>query len=154
MGTHSSQKPWKIDFFRFRIYLREKYQVKHAYYYIGYMQDENRSLYAKIQEAGFILLFRKHSIKMVGQKKGNVDSDIIFDIMKKLIRKDVFDGVVLISGDGDFRMLVDFLIEEKRFKSMLFPNKKYASSLYRKLSPQYYNNLDKTDIRKKIGIQK
>jgi hypothetical protein len=85
MGTLSSEKPWKINPFRFRIYLKEKYKVEKAYYYyIGYMKSENQTLYEKLQEAGFILVFRKHNSAMEGKKKGNVDSDIIFNVMKKL----------------------------------------------------------------------
>ena len=42
------------------------------------------------------------------KKKGNVDSDIIFNIMKKLYSKEDFDKIILVSGDGDYRMLVDF----------------------------------------------
>jgi len=151
MGTNSADCPWKIDFLRFRIYLKEKYKVKKAYYYIGFMQDENRSLYEKIQESGFILLFRKHNLAMLGKKKGNVDSDIIFDVMKKLYKKEDFSKIILVSGDGDFRLLVDFLIEEGRFEKILFPNWKFASSLYKKMSHKYFVNLDKKSIRKKIS---
>ena len=47
-------------------------------------------------------------------------------------------------------MLVDFLIEEKRFEKILFPNKKFASSLYKSIGAEYFDNLDKSDIREKI----
>lgn len=47
------------------------------------------------------------------------DSDIIFHVMKKLYKKDNFNKVVLVSGDGDYRMLVDFLIAENRFEKIL-----------------------------------
>ena len=53
---------------------------------------------------------------MKGEKKGNVDADIIFDIMKRIHRREPFDKIVLVSGDGDYRMLVDFLIEEGRLE--------------------------------------
>ena len=39
--------------------------------------------------------------------------------MKKLYKKDNFNKVVLVSGDGDYRMLVDFLIAENRFEKIL-----------------------------------
>lgn len=149
MGTHSAPTPWKIDFFRLRRYLKEKYTVEKAYYYIGYMLDEHSNLYTTIQEAGFILRFRKHNSAMQSLKKGNVDSDIIFDIMKKLYKKEVFNKILLVSGDGDFRMVMNFLLEENRLKKILFPNQKYASSLYNKISPEYFDNLDTSNIRKK-----
>ncbi len=48
-------------------------------------------------------------------------------------------------------MLVDFLIEEDKFEKILFPNKKYASSLYKKLGRKYFAHLEDTDIKKKIS---
>jgi uncharacterized LabA/DUF88 family protein len=78
---------------------------------------------------------------MSGKKKGNVDSDIIFAIMMKLYNKEKFDKIVLVSGDGDYKMLVDFLIKEERFKKILFPNKEFASSLYKKITRVYYDYL-------------
>lgn len=29
-------------------------------------------------------MFREHSLEMAGHKKGNVDTDIVFEIMRKL----------------------------------------------------------------------
>lgn len=78
---------------------------------------------------------------MLGKKKGNVDTDIVFTIMKKLYRKEIFDKIVLVSGDGDYSMLVDFLIEENRFEKILFPNKTFASSLYKKITRRYFDYL-------------
>jgi len=154
MGTKSAPISWTVDFFRFYKYLKEKYKVATAYYYIGYLINENKSLYQKIKAAGFILIFRKHQIKMIGKKKGNVDTEIIFDVMKKLYKKEIFNKIILVSGDGDFHMLVNFLIKENRFKKLLLPNQKYTSSLYKFINPKYISNLDNKDIRKKISTQK
>jgi uncharacterized LabA/DUF88 family protein len=150
LGTKSADTPWEIDLFKFRRYLSEKYSVDKAYYYIGYVQNKNQNLYNLIQEAGFILQFRQHNSAMKGKKKGNVDSDIIFDVMKKIYKLEAFDKILLISGDGDYKSLVDFLIEESRFKKILFPNQKYASSLYKDMSRKYFDNLDKNDLKNKI----
>ena len=40
LGTTLSDQPWKIDLFRFRKYLQERYNVTKAYYFIGCL-DEN-----------------------------------------------------------------------------------------------------------------
>jgi uncharacterized LabA/DUF88 family protein len=141
LGTNSDSPPWQVDFALLRKYLSKKYNVSRAYYFLGYIMEGNDSLYDKIQEAGFILKFREHSSSMIGKKKGNVDSDIFFTIMKKMYKGEDFDKVVLISGDGDYRMLVDFLIEEEKFKKILFPNKTFASSLYKKITRQYFDYL-------------
>lgn len=145
---------WKIDLVRFRIYLEKKYSVDKAYYFLGHMQEANQELYEEIQNAGFVLLFREHSPAMIGKKKGNVDSDIIFHIMKKLYKQENFHKVVLVSGDGDYKLLVDFLIEEKRFEKILFPDKKFASSLYKKLGSEYFDYLENKDVKDKIELKK
>jgi uncharacterized LabA/DUF88 family protein len=151
MGTAKREvNPWKINLARFRVYLEQKYHVDKAYYFLGYVQDANEELYEEIQNAGFVLIFREHNPAMLGKKKGNVDSDIIFHVMKKLYKKEDFGKVILVSGDGDYKLLVDFLIEEERFEKILFPNKQFASSLYKKLGAKYFDALDATDVRKKL----
>lgn len=149
LGTMSEKPGWKVDLVKFRQYLSEKYEVKNAYYFLGFVDENNQELYEKIQVAGFILKFREHNSGMLSSKKGNVDSDIIFEVMKKMYKKEPFDKVVLVTGDGDFKMLVDFLIEEGRFKKILFPNKGFASSLYKKITRVYFDYL--LNIKHRIG---
>jgi uncharacterized LabA/DUF88 family protein len=152
MGTAKRKVlPWKIDLTRFRTYLDKKYDVDKAYYFLGYVQENNQDIYEEIQKAGFILVFREHNPVMIGKKKGNVDSDIIFQIMKKLYKNENFNKIVLVSGDGDYKLLVDFLIEENRFKKILFPDRQRASSLYKKIGAIYFDALDTVDIRSKIS---
>lgn len=136
---------------RFRVYLEQKYGITKAYYFLGYVQEERRDLYEEIQASGFVLIFREHNTAMLGKKKGNVDSDIIFSVMKKLYKKEDFQKVFLVSGDGDYKMLVDFLIEERRFGKVLFPNRQFASSLYKKLGSEYFDYLE--SVREKIGTK-
>ncbi len=155
MGTAKREiDPWKVDLSRFRIYLQQKYLVTKAYYCLGYLDETQQSLYESIQSSGFILLFREHTSHMLGKKKGNVDSDIIFHVMKKLYQRELFHKLVLVSGDGDYRLLVDFLISESKLEKILFPDRKRASSLYKKLGAHYFAALDELDTRKKIEMKK
>lgn len=156
MGTKECDSPWRVDLQRFRVYLREKYGVEKAYYYLGYVQDGQKieALYENIQSAGFILVFRQHNSSMIGKKKGNVDSDIIFSIMKRLFLQEEFSKIVLVSGDGDYKMLVDFLIEQNKLAKILFPNQKRASSLLKSLGAEYFADLSNTDTKRKIARQK
>jgi len=156
MGTADTKPSWHIDLRRFRVYLKEKYNVDKAFYYMGYTIDgaEYEKLYEYIQESGFILVFREHNSAMVGKKKGNVDSDIILNAMKRLYLKEDFSKIVLVSGDGDYKGLVDFLIEQNKFEKVLFPNKKYASSLYKQLEPKYFDYLNNPAIQQKIEQKK
>lgn len=155
MGTTKSPEgSWMVDLVRFRKYLLDKYRVSNAYYFLGCVQENCQELYEEIQRAGFILIFREHHSAMHGKKKGNVDSDIIFYIMKKLYKREPFQKIILVSGDGDYKMLVDFLIEEERFEKILFPNKRFASSLYKKLGSEYFDHLENFGVRQKIELKK
>jgi uncharacterized LabA/DUF88 family protein len=153
LGTTKNDNPWIVDLVRFRIYLEKKYNVESAYYFLGWVNEKHENLYGKIQQAGFVLVFRQHNSAMAGKKKGNVDSDIIFQIMKKLYKQEVFDKILLVSGDGDYKMLVDFLIEENRFEKILFPNKKFASSLYKGIASKHYDYLEDENIKEKIRVK-
>ncbi len=46
---------WELDFKKFRIYLNDKYNVKKAFLFIGYVAT-NEGLYAALQKFGYILL--------------------------------------------------------------------------------------------------
>ncbi|XKT74498.1 MAG: NYN domain-containing protein [Patescibacteria group bacterium UBA2163] len=151
--TEHPTNPWQIDLARFRIYLQKKYAVEEAYYWLGFVDAANDELYDAIQKAGFIVKFRKHNPAMKSIKKGNVDTEIVFACMHRLYKKDDFNKVVLVSGDGDYFRMVKFLLEEERLEKVLFPNSN-ASSLYKKITRRYFDDLSKGDIREKIGKRK
>ncbi len=118
---------WQLDFKRFRNYLEDKYKVQRAFYFIGYIAT-NVDLYTKLQEAGFILVF-KPTLEVRGNIKGNVDAELVLQTM---IEIDNFDKAVIVSGDGDFHCLVKYLVGKKKLKKLLVPDDKRFSSLYRK----------------------
>ncbi len=145
---------WNFHHKSFYRYLKDKYSVSEAYYFLGYKDDE-KELYENLQRAGFILVFNLKGETLKSNKKGNVDVVLTFTAMKKLIdQNDKFDKIVLVSGDGDYKVLVDYFVEKNRFKKVIAPNLEFASTLYKN-----HNNLDKSyftvlddnvDIRKKI----
>lgn len=146
---------WSIDYTKFRVYLKDKYKITKAYYFLGFQEKEN-ILYEKLQEAWFILVFNLKGENLQSHKKGNVDTNIVFHIMKKLIEW-TMDGALLVSWDGDYKMVVDYLIERDKLIKVLSPNLKFASSLYKKeanIDPKYFDFIDKPDIRKKIKYTK
>jgi uncharacterized LabA/DUF88 family protein len=151
LGTKESG--WSVDHARLRAYLREKYNITEAYYFLGFVSENEQDLYDKLQKAGFILSFREHSSALRGTKKGNVDSDIVFGVMKKLVDNEPLNKVYIISGDGDYKKLVDYLIKKEKFGKMLFPNQQFASSLYKSLGSEYYDYLEKDDIKAKIAYK-
>ena len=151
LGTQTEN--WKIDFKRFRIYLKDKFKINEAYFFLWFVDDEYQTMYRKIQKAGFILEFRKHNSSMKWKKKWNVDVDIVYDIMHRLLEEDDFDKIVLVSWDGDYIKLVKYLIKKNRLKKILFPNKKY-SSLYKPLQNQFWMNISQERVKNRIKFEK
>src|SRR3989339_986271 len=142
LGTSNHGESWHIDYKKFRIYLKDKYGVVEAYYYLGCVRETEQELYTKLQLAGFVLKFREHTDQMKGKKKGNVDSDIIFDVMKGIADDTLLGKVVLVSGDGDYKKMVDYLLKHEKLEHVLFPNRQFASSLYHSIGGDYFSNLD------------
>jgi len=144
---------WNIDLKRFRIYLKDKFHVQEAYYFLWCISEGEQGLYDSLQNAWFIVSFREHSSNLKGKKKWNVDVDIVFESMKKIIEKERFDQMVLVSGDGDYIRLVKYLIKKGLLRKVIFPNKQY-SSLYNDVRLLYGMTLSVPDIRKNLQYKK
>jgi len=120
---------WRIDYKKFRLYLKNKYNVKKAFLFIG-MVSNNQKLYTKLQEAGFILVFKptvqyfKDGRETV---KGNVDAELV--LHAAAIEFKNYDKAIVVSGDGDFACLVEFLSDKKKLQHIFTPNKKYSRLL-------------------------
>ena len=102
LGTTELKKPWRVDLYKFRVYLKEKYHVEKAYYFLGCKDSKLRNMYRMVQDAGFELVFRAHSERVASAKKGNVDTDIVFMIMRDFHEHPEIDQFYLVSGDGDY----------------------------------------------------
>lgn len=138
----TSTEWWIIDPFKLKVYLSDKYKISKAYYFLWYVKDENNWLYTRLQEAGFIVVFKKQMVEMTSNKKWNIDSDMIFTVMEKLLEEwEQFNKIVLVSWDWDFKILVDYLIKKERFEKILFPNKKFTSSMYKWINLIYKDYL-------------
>lgn len=68
---------WKLDFKKFRLYLKNKYNIDKAYLFIGLIPG-NEELYSYLSDSGYNLVFKQTVQYKQGQKvtyKGNVDAD-------------------------------------------------------------------------------
>ena len=90
---------------------------------------------------------------MIGKKKGNVDTDIVFAMMKNFHECTDVDKFFLVSGDGDYYKTIKYLNEQGKLGKVLFPAHGKASSLYRQLGNNFYDFLDKRDLREKIELK-
>ena len=117
----------KLDFKKFRQYLKLKHDVSKAFLFIGYV-EENKVLYDYLKRAGYICVFKKvieYKDKDIATK-GNIDADLVLHTM---IEFPNYDKAIIVSGDGDFYPLIEYLLEKKKLLKVITPNKKYSSLL-------------------------
>jgi uncharacterized LabA/DUF88 family protein len=119
-----------LDYRKFRTYLREKYNVKRAYIFIGFIPTNNK-LYSYLQEAGYTIIFKTISTYMDEkgdvQTKGNVDTDIV--LYAAAILADEYKQAIFVSGDGDFLSLYKYLNDQGKLDKILVPNRHRYSQL-------------------------
>lgn len=116
---------WKLDFTRFRKYLKDKYAVTEAFLFIGYIEG-NADLYKALQKAGFVCIFKPTLIYTDGKTKGNCDAELVLQAM---IEYQNYDKAVIVTGDGDFYCLVKYLIEKNKMGALIVPNRHKFSAL-------------------------
>ena len=121
---------WNLDFAKFLVYLKHRFGVKKVYMFIGFV-DGNQKLYTFLQEAGYIIIF-KPTLKLPNEKfKGNVDAELV---LHSMIQYENYDKAIIVTGDGDFHCLVEYLTEQNKLKRLVIPNKKRYSSLLRRFT--------------------
>lgn len=136
---------WKMDWRKFRQFLQNNYGVTHAYMFIGYM-SENEQLYEYMHELGYLVVLKptidvtakpqptqdkeaaapEPEVKEKPQIKGNVDAELVLYAMKELPH---YDRAIIVSGDGDFFGLAEYLDEQGKLAHIMAPNWQYSSLL-------------------------
>jgi uncharacterized LabA/DUF88 family protein len=117
---------WKLDFKKFRIYLAYKFRVNKAFLFIGYLPD-NKNLYKQLTSYGYKLIFKQTVKDSQGKPKGNVDAELV--LHSCAIEYSRYDKAVIVSGDGDFRCLYEYLEKKEKLLRIIIPNEKSESSL-------------------------
>jgi uncharacterized LabA/DUF88 family protein len=145
---------WKIDWRKFRKFLSDKYKVNQAFMFIGYV-PEFEDMYEYLHDAGFNIVLKqtydmtkpregdqKTEEEKAAEKerhiKGNVDTELVLWAMKELPN---YDKAILVSGDGDFYSLVEYLEEREKLLKILTPSWQY-SGLFNRFE-KYIVRLDK-----------
>jgi uncharacterized LabA/DUF88 family protein len=138
---------WKMNWARFRKFLTEEYGVDKAYMFIGYL-PENEDLYEKMHEAGYLVVLKptfdvtkprpeidKNDKEDEKPVKGNIDADLVLWAMKEMPN---YKKAIIVSGDGDFYSLVEYLVNKGRLLHLLAPSGHYS---------QLYNRYDSYVVR-------
>lgn len=136
---------WKLDYKKFRLYLKNKYGVSEAYLFIG-KTDGNQDLYTSLQQAGYTLMFKPTVAYYEDGKKtmkGNVDAELVLYASAKLYDK--YEQAIIVSGDGDFYCLAEYLEENSKLLRIITPNRRYSKLLsgYR----QYITHLEQLQTK-------
>lgn len=129
---------WKLDYKRFRVYLKEKYEVDKAFMFIGF-KPGNQAMYTNLQESGYICVFKPTLELIDGRVKGNVDAELVLHSMIEFLN---YGKAVIVSGDGDFYCLIEYFIGKNKLKKVLIPNLHGYSCLLDRLSSPENNILD------------
>lgn len=149
---------FKMDWRKFRQYLEKDHNVTEAFMFIGYV-PEFEPMYKQLHEAGFKIVLKptfdmtrphpemmeEHTDKPTSEQspaKGNIDADLVLWAMKEFPH---YSKAVIVSGDGDFFCLVEYLVAQKKLGSILTPNDHY-SGLYNTYD-SYVVRLDKQKKR-------
>ncbi len=125
---------WKMDWKKLREYLQNKYGVTKAYMFIGYVSD-NEEMYNQLHEAGYLIVL-KPTVEASPTKsddaqkkpavKGNIDAELVLYAMKEMPN---YAKAIIVSGDGDFYCLAEYLESKKRLLHIMTPNWKYSTLL-------------------------
>ena len=132
---------WKLNFGKFRIYLKEKYGVTRAYIFIGYM-PENQDMYSSLQNYGYVLIFKPILRNKEGIVKGNIDADLV---LRAMIDYKKYHKAVIVTSDGDFYSLVKYLYDKNKLEKVLSPARRNCSILLKRTAKEkivFMNNLE------------
>lgn len=139
---------WKLDFPKFRTYLKEKHLVEKAYMFMGYLPS-NTELYSFLQSSGFVLIF-KPILENKGQViKGNCDAELVLQAM---IDYKKYNQAIIVTGDGDFYCLVKYLDDNNKLKVVLAPSNKNCSKLLKQVAKKKIALV--SDLKKRLHYTK
>jgi uncharacterized LabA/DUF88 family protein len=102
-----------------------------------------------LQKDGYILIFKPTLQLPDGRVKGNIDAELVLHTM---IEYPNYDKALIVTGDGDFYCLVEYLIKQRKLLKLMVPDESKYSSLLRKFSSDivFMNNLKgKLEYRKR-----
>lgn len=134
---------WKLDWRKFREMLANEFGVTKAFMFIGYLQ-ENEFLYEQMHDLGYLIVLKptveshvkegddkRSKVQKIQEPekktvKGNIDADLVLYAMKEMPN---YNQAIIVSGDGDFFSLAEYLIAEKRLLHIMTPNWQYSSLL-------------------------
>lgn len=139
---------WKVDYKRFRVYLKEKYNIDKAYMFMGFLPS-NQELYNFLQTVSFVLIFKPILRNERDGVKGNCDAELVLQVM---INFQDYKKALIVTGDGDFYCLVKYLDNQNKLLKVLAPSPQNCSSLLTKIAGKKISFV--SDLKKKLEYKK
>ena len=138
---------WRLDFAKFRVYLQDKYQTSRVFLFIGFI-PKNKKLYEFLEKSGYKLVYKPvvESNKKSKLIKGNVDAELVLHAM---IEFPHYHRAIIVSGDGDFYCLAEYLEKKNKLGKIIVPNRHYSSLLRRFRNYIVHAGDFKTKVEKK-----
>jgi uncharacterized LabA/DUF88 family protein len=138
---------WKLDFVRFRRYLKDKYGITKAILFMGHI-TKYEPMYKRLRSAGFEIVF-KPIVEREGEVKGNVDAELV--LHSAAVEFANYDKALIVTGDGDFRCLIEYLKQHDKLLRLMVPNKFKYSSLLREFE---FDTVFMNHLRQKLSLRK
>ena len=124
------RQDWKLDYQRFRLYLRDKFHVGTAFVFIGKILGDD-SLYQNYTQWGYQVVYQPTAPVRQGVKD-NCDGALIVYAMQGHYEKS-YDQAVLVTGDGDFAPLAQFLKTKNALSGIIAPSGERCSLLLKSI---------------------
>jgi uncharacterized LabA/DUF88 family protein len=119
-------KGWKLDFKKFRRYLQDKFRITKAFLFIGYIK-QNEKMYKRLKSYRYELIYKPTVKDDQGKPKGNVDAELVLHAAAMEYQN--YNKAVVVSGDGDFGCLYEYLEKRNKLLNIIIPNRHNESSL-------------------------
>lgn len=135
---------WALNYRKFRVWLKDKYNVVNAYLFIGFI-SKHKNLYTYLQESGFILVYKEITFDGQGETKGNCDAGLVLKAVMDFYEQN-FSQAVIVSSDGDYAELVGFLKEKGALRMVISPNNKCSYLLRKQNIPLLYLDTQRSKL--------
>ncbi len=121
----------KMDWLSLLKWLQKTYKIQQVKMFMG-RHPSYQGMYEFFESLGYTLIFRKMIINESQPLKWNIDTELVLEVMKD------FPGLhkaVVMSGDGDFACLLEYLYQQKKLEKLIVPNVKRYSDLFKDILP-------------------
>jgi uncharacterized LabA/DUF88 family protein len=111
--------------------------VQATAYAVARSDDQQHKFQKALKHIGFEVKLKPYIQRSDGSAKGDWDVGITIDIMTAAARPDI-DTIVLLSGDGDFDMLLNHIKAEYKVNTVVYSVLKLTANSLINATDEYY----------------